>query len=174
MRMIFAFALALGLLGGWPDGAGARPDALAGSWFVEVFPQPAPPEIPEPPPPFVSVLNFGPAGTLTETDTSVHPNSLVTLFPPDVFPPFRSSDGFGSWKWLGRNNFRCTFLKFLFDDSGTQVGIIVTTLDLAVTRDGAISGEGGSDFVRGSDPDGEVFFTGFVLLEGARLKVRDW
>lgn len=174
MRNFLALALAIGLLAGWSGEAAARYGTLAGSWFVEVFPQPAPPEVPEAPPPFVSILNFGVGGTLSETDTSVHPNSLVDFFPPDVFPPFTSSDGLGSWKRTGLNRLRCTFIKFLFDEAGLHIGLLITTLDLVVRHDGRLEGEGDSDFIRGADPDGEVFFTGSVILEGARLKVEHW
>jgi len=104
----------------------------------------------------VSILNFGVAGTLSETDTSVHPNSLVDFFPPDVFPPFTSSDGLGSWKRTGLNRFRCSFIKFLFDETGMHIGLLITTLDLVVRGDGRLEGEGESDFIRGADPDGEV------------------
>ncbi len=174
MRTVLAFALVLALLGGSPGEAEARYGMPAGSWFVEVIPLPAPPEVPEPPPPFVGIINFGLAGTMVETDTNTNPNSLASIFPPDFFPPFSSSNGFGSWKWTGRNRFRCTFIKILFDEAGAQIGLVITTLDLVVTRDGRLEGEGDSDFVRGSDPEGEVFFTGSVILEGARLRVEDW
>ncbi len=171
MRRILAIALLLGLIGGWTGDVQARGGILAGSWFTEVTPQPVPPDIPVPPPPFVSILNFGLAGTLVETDTSVNPISVVEFFPPEDFPPFTSSDGFGSWKWTGRHRYRCTFLKFLFDRDGAPIGILETTLDLKIKRDGTLEGEGESNFIRGTDPEGEVFFTGPVILEGARLKV---
>lgn len=171
MSKVIAFALVLGLLAGSPGQAEARYGRLAGSWFTEVTPQ-ASPEVPEAPPSFVSMLNFGISGTLVETDTSVNPNSVVDFFPPDVFPAFTASDGFGSWKRTGPDRFRCTFIKFLFDVTGVPVGLITTTLDLVVAG-GRIEGEGESSFVRGTDPGGEVFFTGAVVLEGARLKVQD-
>ncbi len=171
MRTLFAFALVLGLLGGWSGDAGARSGTLAGSWFVEVIPQPAPPDVPIPPPRFVSILNFEFAKTLVETDTSVNPNSLVDFFPPDLFPAFSTSDGYGGWKRTGRNRYRCRFLKFMFDEEGLPIGIIDTTLNLTVRRDGRLEGHGRSDFVRGTDPEGEIFFTGPVIVEGSRLRV---
>ena len=171
MSRAIAVALLLGLLGAWSGQAEARYGRLAGSWFTEVMPQ-ASDEVPEAPPPFASILNFGLAGTLVETDTSVNPNTVVDFFPPDVFPAFTASDGFGSWKRTGPRQFRCTFIKFLFDVTGVPAGLITTTLDLVVA-DGRIEGEGESSFVRGTDPDGEVFFSGAVVLEGARLKVQD-
>ena len=105
MRIALAFALMLGLLGGLSGQAGERGDTLAGSWFVDVIPQPAPPEVPEPPPAFVSIINFGLAGTMVETDTSVSNNTLLDLFPPEISPPFTASDGYGSWKRTGLNRF---------------------------------------------------------------------
>ena len=171
MLRVIAFTLLLGLLGAWSAPAAARYGRLAGSWFTEVTPL-ASDQVPEAPPPFVSILNFGLAGTLVETDTSVNPNTVVDFFPPEVFPAFTASDGYGSWKRTGFNLFRCTFIKFLFDLSGVPVGLITTTLDLVVTG-GRIAGEGTSHFIRGSDPAGEVFFSGDVVLEGARLRVQD-
>jgi hypothetical protein len=64
MRIALAFALVLGLLCAWSGQTEERSETLAGSWFVNVIPQPAPPEVPEPPPPFVSILSFGLAGTV--------------------------------------------------------------------------------------------------------------
>ena len=171
MSRAIAVALLLGLLGAWSGQAEARYGRLAGSWFTEVMPQ-ASDEVPEAPLPFASILNFGLAGTLVETDTSVNPNTVVDFFPPEVFPAFTASDGFGSWKRMGRDRFRCTFIKFLFDVTGVPIGLITTTLDLVVA-DGWIEGEGESSFVRGTDPDGEVFFSGDVIIEGARLRVQD-
>ncbi|MGC1952647.1 MAG: hypothetical protein WA970_08770 [Gammaproteobacteria bacterium] len=172
MRIARAFALMLGLLGGWSGQAGETGgDTLAGSWFVDVIPQPEPPEVPEPPPPFVSILNFGLAGTVVETDTSLSNNMLLDLFPPEVSPPFTASDGYGSWKRTGLNRFRCTVIKFMFDEGGVPLGMINTTLDLVMKEDGRLEGEGASDFIEGFDPEGEVFFTGEVILEGRRLEV---
>ncbi len=173
MRAIIAFALALGLVLGGSGAADARLGTLAGSWFAEVSPQAAPPEFPDPPPPFVSILNFGLARTVTETDGALSPNVLVALFPPDLLPPFSGSDGYGSWKRTGRNRFRCSFIKFLFDADGVQIALVTTTLDLRIRRDGTLEGEGSSDFIMGADPDGEVFFNGPVRLEARRLGVRD-
>ena len=173
MRAIVAVALVLGLIGGWSGAADARIGTLAGSWFADVTPQPAPPEFPEPPPPFVSILNFGLAGTVIETDSALNPNVLVALFPPDILPPFSGSDSYGSWKRTGRNRFKCRFIRFLFDADGVQIALITTRLDLRVRRDGTLEGEGSSDFIMGSDPEGEVFFNGPVRLEASRIRVQD-
>lgn len=173
MRAIVAFALALGLIVGWSGAADARFGTLAGSWFADVVPQAAPPEFPDAPPEFVSILNFGRAGTLVETDSVLNPNALVAQFPPDLLPPFTASDGFGSWKRTGRGRFSCSFIKFLFDSDGMQIALVTTTLDLRLQRDGTLEGEGSSDFIMGSDPDGEVFFNGPVRLEASRIRVPD-
>lgn len=173
MRRMLAFAFVIVLLGGWSDGAEARFKTLAGSWMFDVMPQAAPPEFPEPPPPFVSIFNFDFAGTATETDSALNPNTVVGAFPPKLLPPFTSSDGFGSWKRLGHSRFRTTFIKLLFDTEGLPLGFVITTLDLEVAGDGSLQGEGVSDFVLGSDPDGEVIFDGPVLVQGRRLEVRD-
>ena len=173
MRTLLAFALVLGLIGGWSPDAEARKATLAGAWFVTVSPQAAEPEFPQAPPPFESMFDFGVSRSLTESDSGLNANALVTLFPPDVFPPFTGSDGIGSWKRTGGNRFRCTFIKFLFDEQGAQVGFVNTTLDLVVRRDGSLRGRGASDFVKGRDPRGPVFFSGPVLLKGSRIKVAD-
>ena len=171
MRTLLAFALMLGLMGGWSEDAEARKAMLVGAWFVNVFPQAVEPEFPTPPPGFVSMFDFGVSRSLTETDSAVNAQTLVTLFPPDVFPSFTGSDGIGSWRRTGWNTFRCTFLKILFDEQGAQSGFLNTTLDLVVRRDGKLRGRGASDFVRGTDPRGPVFFSGPVLVRGSRIPV---
>jgi hypothetical protein len=103
----------------------------------------------------------------------VNPNRLIDFFPPDISPPFTASDGYGSWKRTGLNRFRCTFIKFMFDEGGVPLGIINTTLDFVVKKNGRLEGEGASDFIARFDPEGEAFFTGEVILEGGRLKVGD-
>lgn len=173
MRALVAFAFLVGLIGGWPGAADARFGTLAGSWYADVSPQAAPPEFPDAPPPFVSIFNFGLAGTVTETDSALSPNGLVAQFPPELLPPFSASDGYGSWKRTGRNRFRCRFIKFLFDADGVQIALVTTTLDLRIARDGRFEGEGSSDFIMGSDPDGEVFFNGPVRIEARRLRAQD-
>lgn len=171
MGRFLAFVLILGLIGSWSGNAEALHRTIVGSWFLDVTPQPVLPEFPEPPPPFVAIFNFGLAKTVTETDSSIHPNSMVLLFPS--LPPLSASDGYGTWKRMGRNRFKCTFIKILFDDSGDQLGFFNTTLKIVVNRNGTLEGEGKSDFILGSDPDGDVFFTGPVTFEGSRLRVED-
>lgn len=174
MRTIVALALVLSLVGGWPENAEARNGTIIGSWVFDVTPQAVLPEFPVPPPPFVSIFNFELARTVVEADSSIHPGSMLTLFPPDVLPAVSASDGYGAWKRTGRNRFRCTFLKILFDLDGTQVGFIKTTLKLVLNRDGTLEGEGASDFILGPDPSADAFFTGPVTLEGTRLRVEEW
>lgn len=173
MRTIVALSLVLGLVAGWSGDVEARYGTIAGSWFIDVTPQAVPPDFPEPPPPFVSILNFELARTVTETDSALSPNSIVALFPADVFPPFSASDGYGAWKRTGHHRFKCTFLKILFDEEGAQIGFVRNTLSLVLRRNGTLEGKGISHFVMGSDPDGEVFFSGPVTLEGSPLTVHD-
>ncbi len=173
MRTIVAFTLVLGLVVGWSGEAEARYGTIAGAWIIDVTPQPVDPEFPVPPPPFVSIFNFELARTVTETDSALNPNSVVTVFPRDVFPPFSASDGYGAWQRAGHNRFKCTFLKILFGEDGGQIGFVRNTVSLMLTRHGRLEGEGISSFIRGSDPDGEVFFSGPFTLEGSRLKVDD-
>jgi hypothetical protein len=61
----------------------------------------------------------------------------------------------------------------MFNEGGVPLGVINTTLDLVVKKEGRLEGEGASDFIASLDPDGEVFFTGEVILEGRRLEVGD-
>ncbi len=173
MRTIVALSLVLGLVGGWSGDAEARYGTIAGSWIIDVTPRPAEPEFPDAPPPFVSIFNFELARTVTETDGALNPNSVVAPFPPDVFPPFSASDGYGAWQRSGHNRFKCTFLKILFDKDGVQIGFVRNTLSIVLTRHGRLEGEGISSFIEGSDPDGEAFFSGPFMLEGSRLKVVD-
>jgi len=173
MRTIIALSLVLGLFAGWSGDVDARSRTIAGSWFIDVAPQAVLPDFPVPPPPFVSILNFELARTVTETDSALSPNSIVTIFPPNLFPPFSASDGYGVWKKAGHSRFKCTFLKILFDEEGLQIGFVKNTLTFVLSRNGTLEGEGVSSFVMGSDPEGEVFFSGPVTLEGSRLTIDD-
>ena len=137
------------------------------------MPQAIEPLFPEAPPPFVAFFNFGVAGTVTETDNALNPNAVVPIFPDDTLPPVSASDGFGAWERLGFDLFRCTFTKFLFNEAGLQIAIVVTTLDLTVDRYGTLSGVGVSEFFMGAKPEGEPFFTGPVQVTGERQRVAD-
>ena len=172
MLRIVSFVFLLALLSGGLTEVQAHHRYIVGSWFFNVTPIAVPPEFPEPPPPFISVFNFERGKTLVETDSSIHPGSTFSLLPPDILPVVSASNGYGAWKRVDPHQFRCRFLKILYDESGTQVGLISTTLDLMVHKDGTLEGEGMSDFIVGSDPSAEAFFSGPVVLTGSRLRVK--
>ena len=171
MPRIISFVFLLGLLGGGWAEVQAHQRSIVGSWFFNVIPIAVPPEFPEAPPPFVSIFNFERGKTAVETDSSIHPGSMFSLLPPDILPAVSSSDGYGIWKRVDQHQFRCRFIKILYDEAGTHVGLLSTTLNLMVHQDGTLEGEGASDFIVGSDPNAEAFFSGPVTLTGSRLYV---
>lgn len=170
MRKMIALALSIAVMTSAAQAAAARGGSILGTWFVQVSPQAVPPDFPEAPPPFVGMFSFDFTGGLQETDSAVNPNSVISVFPPEVLPPHTGSDGLGSWRRSGYRSFRAIFVKFLFDTNGQQIALISTTLDLSLSRAGQLSGSGTSDYIMGSDPAGPVFFSGPVVIEGARLK----
>jgi hypothetical protein len=139
---------------------------------VRVVPQPKPPEVPVPPPPFTALFSFAEGGAFTETDTVLHPAGSVPIF--DEQEEFAASDGLGSWARTGRNRFTGRFVKIAFSpETGEQTGYIITRTRIELTGPSSIEFRSESDFVLGPDPDGEPFFRGGVALaEGSRLPAR--
>ena len=166
MRLSTVFVLVLGLMGSGMHDAKARDQSVVGSWFFNVIPQPVPSGIPTPPP-FIAVINLQRGGTVVETDSSIHPTSMVPIFPG--LPPLSAGDGLGSWRRIGRARIQSVFVKIVFDDLGNQLGIIRNTLKLGKTRRGTLEGEGISDFVLGSEPEAEPFFSGPIVLKGSKI-----
>ncbi|NHA14353.1 hypothetical protein [Thioalkalivibrio sp. XN279] len=106
-------------LGAMPVQAGNNANDPVGTWLVEVsfpaLPPGAPPETPEPPPPFMEFLTFHHNGTLAETNGSLHANP-VPLAPLNL----TASDGFGSWERIGGGKIRFSFLKMVFCGPGFE------------------------------------------------------
>ena len=145
-------------------------NSIQGSWEIKVIPQPTP-DFPVPPPPFISIFAFHFGGTLSETDTQVHPGARFENFLD--FGPLSGSDGLGVWKRKGFRAFGLTFVKMLFVE-GEHVGVIRVRGELALGKDrSSVDGRADSDIIVGSDLEtGEVVFTGPVLFDGRRLKVQ--
>lgn len=141
---------------------------LTGTWTLNVTPQPHP-DVEVVPPPFTSLVVFETGGTLTETDTALHPTAALPLFPE--FGPLSSSDGLGAWVADGGNRYHGRFVKNLFDASGQHFGYLIVRIDITLRGRNRLEAKSVSDFVRGSDLDAEPFFAGGVaLVTATRLR----
>ena len=171
-RGLFGLALTtIVLLGGTHSATAlAEPSGdLTGTWTLTVAPQPKPPEVPVPPPPFTALFSFAEGGTITQTDTALHPAGSVFITPD--LGPFGASDGLGAWKRTDHNRFTGRFVKILFRD-GEQAGWVITRLKIAVRED-TIELRGDSSIVIGPHPDAPpVFSGGITLAKGTRLPAR--
>jgi hypothetical protein len=136
----------------------------AGAWMLEIAPQPSPGV--ETPPPFHAVTTFAAGGTLSETNTALHPHANVVIFPD--LGPVSASDGLGGWEAAGDSGFRAKFVKVLFSASGEHLGYIITVLDISV-EDDTLNAKGESRFVLGAEPNAAPYFTGKVLARGTPL-----
>lgn len=71
-------------------------------------------------PPFQELLTLHAGGTVSETNTTLHPNSAV----PAVFP-FNGSDGYGAWQRHSFNKFKIRIVKIVFDEDNQHLGYLV-------------------------------------------------
>ena len=141
---------------------------LTGTWTLNVTPQPHP-DVEVIPPPFTSLIVFETGGTLTETDTALHPTSKLPLFPE--FGPLSSSDGLGAWVSDGGNRYHGQFVKNLFDASGQHFGYLIVRIAITLRGQNRLDARSVSDFVRGTDLDAEPFFSnGVALVTATRLR----
>jgi len=70
-------------------------------------------------PPFSELLTLHRGGTLSETNTTLHPNSANQFF------PFNGSDGYGAWKRGPENTVVIKFVKMVFDGDNAHIGYLV-------------------------------------------------
>ena len=71
-------------------------------------------------PPFQEMLTLHKGGTISETNTTLHPNSANEFF------PFNGSDGYGAWKRGPAGTVILKVVKMVFDgDTNQHVGYLV-------------------------------------------------
>ena len=71
-------------------------------------------------PPFQEIITLHKGGTISETNTTLHPNSANEFF------PFNGSDGYGAWKRGPGGTVILKVVKMVFDgDTNQHVGYLV-------------------------------------------------
>ena len=71
-------------------------------------------------PPFQELITLHKGGTISETNTTLHPNSANEFF------PFNGSDGYGAWKRGPAGTVILKVVKMVFDgDTNQHVGYLV-------------------------------------------------
>ncbi len=81
-------------------------------------------------PPFQSLTSFHKGGTISETNTSLHPNSS------NPFLPFNGSDGYGVWERGQGHTVVIKFVKLVFDgDTNEHIGYLVVDTTALIEND---------------------------------------
>ena len=82
-------------------------------------------------PPFQELLTLHKGGTLSETNTTLHPNSAN---PPNF--PFNGSDGYGTWERGPEKTVVIKFVKMVFDGGTNEhVGYLVVEATALIDGD---------------------------------------
>ncbi len=81
-------------------------------------------------PPFSELLTLHRGGTVSETNTTLHPNSANPFF------PFNGSDGYGAWERGPENTVVIKFVKMVFDGvTNDHVGYLVVEATARIEGD---------------------------------------
>ncbi len=81
-------------------------------------------------PPFQELLTLHMGGTLSETNTTLHPNSANPFF------PFNGSDGYGAWERGPGGTVILKVVKMVFDgDTNQHVGYLVVDATALIVGD---------------------------------------
>ena len=81
-------------------------------------------------PPFSELLTLHRGGTLSETNTTLHPNSANPFF------PFNGSDGYGAWERGTENTVVIKFVKMVFDGvTNAHIGYLVVEATARIEGD---------------------------------------
>jgi hypothetical protein len=121
------------------------------------------------PPPFRGLVALHEDGTLAETSSGLHANSLGGGL------PFNASDGYGTWVLRAdRRRSLYTFYKMLFGEDGLLAGYLRVTGALEINPENRnhFAGHCTVDLVFGSDPTGPVGQAlGGCSIDATRLRV---
>ncbi len=81
-------------------------------------------------PPFKELITFHKGGTISETNTTLHPKSANPFF------PFNGSDGYGAWERGPQNTVVLKFVKMVFDGAtNAHVGYLVVEATALIEGD---------------------------------------
>ncbi len=81
-------------------------------------------------PPFQEIITLHKGGTISETNTTLHPNSANEFF------PFNGSDGYGAWEKAPGHTVVIKFVKMVFDgDTNEHIGYLVVDATALIAGD---------------------------------------
>ena len=119
-------------------------------------------------PPFNELLTLHKGGTISETNTTLHPNSANPFF------PFNGSDGYGAWERGPENTVVIKFVKMVFDGvTNAHIGYLVVEATARIEGDEFTNLESDVNIFIGSDlfnPD-SVIELGATDAVGRRITV---
>ena len=119
-------------------------------------------------PPFNELLTLHKGGTISETHTTLHPNSANEFF------PFNGSDGYGAWERGPENTVVIKFVKMVFDGvTNAHIGYLVVEATARIEGDEFTNLESDVNIFIGSDlfnPD-SVIELGATDAVGRRITV---
>ncbi len=97
-------------------------------------------------PPFQELLTFHKGGTISETNTTLHPNSSSPFF------SFNGSDGYGAWERGSDDTVVFKFVKLVFDGvTNEHFGYLVATRIALIENDQFTSLESDVNLLIGPD-----------------------
>ena len=80
-------------------------------------------------PPFKELITLHAGGTLSETNTTLHPNSANPFF------PFNGSDGYGIWSRGSNKTVELKVVKMVFDADNAHIGYLVVEATALIDGD---------------------------------------
>jgi hypothetical protein len=167
-RLLGTFVLACAIISGGSTRALAQENqelqlnyhrpSLVGSWLVTY-------DVPAFVVPIPILLSFTGDGIIIETDSPAPTpfgGSIGTLL---------LSNGHGSWKSRGKNEFSYTYRKILYDANGNSFGLVRTNGAVTLNKEGAQI-EVNLD-IRFTDNNGNVVLSATGTAMGRRIEVED-
>ncbi len=111
----------LGFTSAWGDGGDQAGDVV-GTYILTVTAEGTPP--------FTELLTLHKGGAISETNTTLHPNSANPFF------AFNGSDGYGAWERGRENTVVFKFVKMVFDGvTNDHVGYLVVEATARIDGD---------------------------------------
>ena len=112
----------LGVTSVWGGGNGPHANRVVGTYILTVTATGQPP--------FQELLTLHKGGTVSETNTTLHPNSANPFF------PVNGSDGYGAWERGTENTVVIKFVKMVFDGvTNAHIGYLVVEATARIEGD---------------------------------------
>ena len=128
---------------------------MAGSWKVIITPGLAPLPLPAT---IESIVTYIPGGGLVESDNLAIPGSIA-------------GSGQGAWEFIGAQQFRLTFTKYLFSTQGQSLGSVRVTETISLAPgDNEYAGEGTMEIL---NPAGALILAIPLTTNAVRIRVEE-